>query len=137
MDKSAWENFLATNWNDKNTISYNAFYEICKQTGICDNASTVVDGYKYDSATNYTHNYQIVAEVKNGKIKDIQVIFNNYSNYGVNYKVIETLNKQISFFKTTLPILIKICKCEYNNEFFNMILPYLKDIFHDRFGVSN
>ena len=25
MDKTAWENFLATNWNDKNAISYNAF----------------------------------------------------------------------------------------------------------------
>lgn len=34
MDKAEWENFLATNWNDKNTISYNAFYEICKQIGI-------------------------------------------------------------------------------------------------------
>lgn len=136
MDKTAWENFLATNWNDKNAISYNAFYEICKQIGVCDSVKPVVDGYQYDNATNYTHNYQIVAEVENGKIKDIQVIFNNNSNQPVNYKVIETLNQQISFFKTTLPMLIKICENANNHEVSTFILPFLQDIFHDRFGVK-
>lgn len=56
MDKTAWKNFLATNWNGKNTISYNAFYEICKQIGVCNSVKPVVDGYQYDNATNYTHN---------------------------------------------------------------------------------
>ena len=100
-------------------ISYNFFYEMCKENDIIDEDVIGV-------ASNYLHQYDICAIVHSGTIKDVTVTF--HSDYTVfNAELISTLNKQMKVLKNMLPMFIKYT--ESYSEVPKFMIPTMKDVF--------
>ena len=105
----------------KHTITYDAFYAICKENGICEEYDAGVD-----MAIAYTHNYNIVATVHNKRIIDVKVSFKDHAQT-VSAELIAALNKQINLFETMLPMLIQYTKSYA--EVPEFMIPIMQDIF--------
>lgn len=106
-------------------ISYNAFYEMCKENDIIDEDVS-------NTASSYLHHYDIYAIVHSGKVKDIKVTLHTdqyepNANLTFNSDLISTLNKQIKVFKTMLPMFIKYT--ESYSEVPKFMIPIMKDVF--------
>lgn len=129
--------FTAIDWfgsNASNDISYDAILDICKEIGISAKSMAQQNpDFDYSYSEKYKHSYQIRAKVRNGKIADVKMVLNDTSIRTISAEMIEVIGQQISFLKVVLAALLELSANK--NVPTDETSIWIKNVFHDKFGV--